>query len=255
MNEEHGSSKLANALGALAVEMQARTSRDATLQAIVHGAVEVVPGVRWAGVSLIRGRQIVPEAPTDPVVAELDQLQSSLDEGPCMSALREHHTVRIDDLATDSRWPRFASAAFARGARSMLSFQLFVRAENFGALNLYADVPHAFTDESTAVGTVFAQHAAVALAGANQRVHSKAALDSRDVIGQAKGLLMHRNKISGLQAFELLVRASQDTQLKLTEVARWVVSEHEGQIKGSDPLLDESHWAGEAGRKQSPRSL
>jgi GAF domain-containing protein len=79
----------------------------------------------------------------------------------------------------------------------MLSFRLFVIAESFGALNLYGAAPGAFTDDSITTGEILAQHAAVALAGTTAEQHFAAALASRDVIGQAKGIRMHRDNHTG----------------------------------------------------------
>ena len=228
MNAEP-SSKLAEVLGALAIELQARTDPAATLRGIVDASVDIVPGSRWAGISLIHGRRVQSEVSTDPIVTELDQLQTDLGEGPCVSALREHHTVEIEDMSTETRWPRFVRRASALGVGSILSFQLFVRSQNLGALNLYGDAPGVFTDESMFVGGVFAQHAAVAMVGSTAVSQLHAALVSRDVIGQAKGILMQRDNLTGLQAFETLTRVSQRTQVKLVDVARWLVDYHEEQ--------------------------
>jgi hypothetical protein len=102
---EESRAELAQVLGDLAIEMQAQTDTETTLHTIVRGAVNIVPGARWVGISLIQGRQVRSRAPSDPLVAELDKMQTSLNEGPCLSALREHHTVLIDDMARDTRWP------------------------------------------------------------------------------------------------------------------------------------------------------
>jgi hypothetical protein len=110
---------LAEVLGALAIQLQAQPDKAATLRGIVDAAVDVVPGARWAGISLIQGRRVHSEVPTDPIVAELDQLQTDLGEGPCISALREHHTVQIEDMSAEMRWPRFVRRATALGVRSM----------------------------------------------------------------------------------------------------------------------------------------
>jgi hypothetical protein len=104
---------------------------------------------------------------------------------------------------------------------------MFVRTENLGALNLYGDAAGAFTDESLLVGGALAQHAAVAMVGATAVSQLKSALASRDLIGQAEGVLMQRNNLTGLQAVEALTRASQTTQMTLVDVARWVVEYHE----------------------------
>ncbi len=119
------------------------------LQSIVGNAVAILAGARWAGISLITARRVIPRAPSDPLVAELDELQSSLDEGPCLDALRGHRTVHIGDMTTESRWPRFTAAAVEPGARSSLSFQLLVNSQNLGALNLYGGEPGAFDEDST----------------------------------------------------------------------------------------------------------
>lgn len=127
-------------------------------------------------------------------------------------------------MATEGRWPRFSQQASAAGAESMLSFQLFVAGDNLGALNLYARTPDAFDDESEHVGLLFASHAAVAFAGAQKQQQQLArALDARDLIGMAKGILMERYKITPDRAFAVLVRGSQANQRKLRDVAHDVV--------------------------------
>lgn len=221
---------LAETLGTLAQEMQAQTDTPATLRSIVDAAIMLVPGTRWAGISLIRKQQVIPEAPSDLLVAELDQLQTDLSEGPCLSALRDHHTIHINDMAAETRWPRFVRAATERGIRSLLAFQLFVREENLGALNLYSDGVAAFTDESVVIGELLAQHAAVAMVGAAARTQFQSALASRDAIGQAKGILMHRDRLTAFEAFELMVRTSQSLNMKVVNIAHWLIDDHEAQL-------------------------
>lgn len=230
MAHDDHADELVRVFGDLAVTLEEQSDAEATLQAIVHSSVDLVPGARWAGISMIEGRRVLPRVPTDPLVADLDQLQTTLDEGPCLDALREHHTVQIDDMTTDTRWPRFARAATERGVGSSLSFQLFVHSGTLGALNLYGGETNVFGDDSRLMGIVLAQHASVALAGAAAQSQFHLALDTRDVIGQAKGLLMQRNGVTGLQAFKMLARASQDTNRKLVDVARWLVDTHESGL-------------------------
>jgi GAF domain-containing protein len=228
--------RLARTLGDLAVRMQAQTSSEDTLHVIADAAAHIVPGARWAGISLISGRKIKAHVPTDPVVAKLDNLQSELGDGPCITALREYHTVHVADMAVDTRWPEFALLARELGVGSLMSFQLFVQRENLGALNLYGGEPGVFGSDSVEVGTILAQHAAVAMMGATNEDRFASAVASRDDIGQAKGILMHRDHLTGLQAFNVLVRASQETNMKLIDVARWLISEHEQGVRGGDVL-------------------
>jgi hypothetical protein len=120
---------------------------------------------------------------------------------------------------------------------SLLSFQLFVRSENLGTLNLYGGEPSVFSEDSLLIGGVLAQHAAVALIGSSAEQHFEAALASRDIIGQAKGMLMLlRENRTALKAFNLLIRVSQETNIKLIDVARWLVNEHESKLLGRSHL-------------------
>lgn len=230
-NQRPANIDLARVLGDLAVQLQSHLDAESTLHEIVESSVEIVPGARWAGISLVEGSQIESRAPTGPIVAALDQLQSDLNQGPCLRALREHHTVRIDDMATDERWPRFAEAARKRGVHSLLSFRMFVRGGTLGALNLYGGEAHAFDDDSISVGKVLTQHTSVALATVTAESQFRQAVGTRDVIGQAKGLLMQRNNITGQRAFRMLTKASQETNMKLVDIARWLVETHESRAQ------------------------
>lgn len=221
---------LAATLGDLAVEMQSLRSSDDVLRAIVDAAVHIVPGARWAGVSLVKRRRVEPAVLTDDVVSQLDQLQTDLGEGPLFDVIREQKTVVIDDLSIDGKWPVFVPTAIELGVHSMLVYRLFVARENLGALTLYGAAPRVFTDDSIAAGELLAQHAAVALAGSAAVEQMQIAVASRDVIGQAKGILMQRDRLTGLQAFAALTKASQETNLKLVDVARWLVGEHESSL-------------------------
>jgi hypothetical protein len=109
------------------------------------------------------------------------------------------------------------------GVRSVLSFQLYVHLDDLGALNLYSAQVDAFDDESENVGLLFAAHAAIAMAGSQKEHDLSLAVSARDVIGQAKGILMERHKITGDQAFRLLAQVSQRSNTKLGEVARYLV--------------------------------
>ncbi|WP_243789357.1 GAF and ANTAR domain-containing protein [Saccharopolyspora gloriosae] len=220
--------KLMTALSSAAQHLTgSRTgSEEETLALIVAGAIQTVPGVEHAGVSLLRADgSIVSYTPSAEAVAEVDQLQSTYREGPCVTALWDEHTVIVDDLVNETdRWPRFAPAAAAHGIGSMLSFQLFARENTLGALNLYSTEPHGFTADSQALGSLFAAHAAMALGESQHVAQLQQALTSRDVIGQAKGILMERFGLDAKEAFAMLVRSSQETNMKLVDVAGWLAN-------------------------------
>jgi hypothetical protein len=200
---------------------------DDTLDMIVKGALRAVPGATEAGISLVHRRgRIVTFAPSSAKVAELDELQAGLGEGPCIDSICDETQVSVPDLATEhARWPRFVPAALGRRMQAMLAFQLFADPGSAGALNLYASVPHAFGQLSHEVGALYASHAAIALAGAQQADHLTEAVASRDLIGRAKGVLMQRHHISEDEAFQLLARSSNDLRIKLTDLAARISGE------------------------------
>jgi hypothetical protein len=212
---------LAQVLADLARTMQRQNDAASVMQIIVDTAAGTVPGAEEASISLVHNRRrVVSAAATSERARRFDDLQQETHQGPCLDAMYEHETVRVDDLATDARWPELSRSAGAElGMASMLCFQLFVHGGDLGALNLLARPPRAFTDESERVGLLFASHAAIAVADAQDLDHVSTALGSRDVIGQAKGILMERYKITPEMAFALLAKTSQDTNRKLHDVA------------------------------------
>jgi hypothetical protein len=156
------------------------------------------------------------------VARRFDEVQDETGQGPCMDSMYDHETIRVDDLAAEERWPELTRRMAETGVASMLCVQMFVDGDDMGALNLLARRPGAFTDESERIGLVFASHAAVAVAQAGKLNHLGVALASRDVIGQAKGVLMERYKITPDQAFAFLAKASQDTNRKLNDIAEYL---------------------------------
>ena len=169
---------------------------------------------------------------SDDLVHAIDQQQYTIGQGPCLTATTAREpVVRVDDLVSDTRWPEFAEATVGLVVRSMLSFQLYTdtRIDNsararsetttLGALNVYAAQAHAFTDDSVHMGALIATHAAVAANAVTTIAHLRSALASRDVIGQAKGILMERHKIAPQEAFHQLITASQHHHRKLRDVA------------------------------------
>ena len=212
--------ELAGRLSDLARELQQEQDTDTLLTDIVHAALDLIPHVAEASVSLVMGRRTVQSrAASSELPRKVDALQSATGQGPCIDAAYEERIVRVPDMSREERWPDFARAAYDAGARSMLSFQLFVKGDNLGALNLYGEDVEVFEEESEQVGLLVAAHAAIAFSDSQEISQLTQALDTRDLIGQAKGILMERFKISSQQAFHILARASSDSNLKLRAVA------------------------------------
>ena len=214
---------VAQALRDVARSLEAEPDLKHVLAAIVASVTDTVPGAEQAGVSLYEHKLLQTVASTSDVTDRINTIEHELDEGPCLQALLDHRSYRIDDTSTDTRWPRFAAAAEAHGVRSMLGYKLFTTGRTLGTLDLYSSIPNAFDAESEVVGEVFAAHAAIALLGSTQQAEWQTALNSRDTIGMAKGILMHRERLSDVQAFNLLVSTSQNANIKLHDLAVWLI--------------------------------
>lgn len=206
-----------------------RSIRDleGTLGQIVASAVETVPGVDAGSISIIEHGQIETRHPTRENIRKLDQTQSEIHEGPCITAIEdppENGLVIAHDLAgaDAERWPHYAPRAVDAGFRALTSVQLSTDGGVRAALNLYSEAPNALDEHSLIVAGLFGVQAALLLYGSAQARHLQRAVDSRDLIGRAKGILMERFKVDDDGAFQMLVKSSQDTNMKLTSVAQWL---------------------------------
>lgn len=146
-----------------------------------------------ATVAYVPGRRRVePRAATEDLPQQVDEMQDRVQEGPCLDAVGAQETVRVDDMRTETRWPRFATGTAELGVLSSPSLQSFVEGDDFGAPDRYARQPHAFGEEPEDVGLLLAAHAVVAVAGVRTEEHLRRAVSSPDLIGQAEGIRMER---------------------------------------------------------------
>ncbi|MBW0104379.1 GAF and ANTAR domain-containing protein [Pseudonocardia sp. KRD291] len=214
---------------------------ETTLGQIVVSAVDTVPGADAGGVSMTEDGHVGSRVPTNEDIRKLDQMQSQLHEGPCITALAdppEDGVVHAPDLAAApdaDRWPHFGPLAVEQGYRSMLSTQLGTTGGIRAALNLYSHEPDAFDDASRTVAGLFGVQAAILIYGVSHAAQLQQAIGTRDVIGQAKGILMERFDVDDDHAFQMLVRSSQETNLKLVDVARWLASPAGRERSGIPP--------------------
>ena len=222
--------RLAETFGAIARTLAADDDVQVTLDTIVALAVETLDNCEFAGISLVEGREFSSPALSNEVPRVVDHIQAELGEGPCIDAIRDHEVFQTGDLAAELRWPLFSKRANAEtGVNSILSIRLFIENDTMGSLNLYSTRRDAFDDNDVALGSVFAVHAAVAMASARRNQNLLRMAESRDLIGRAKGILMARQHVSNDQAFELLRRASQRLNVKLNQIAEQIVSKTESE--------------------------
>jgi GAF domain-containing protein len=142
-----------------------------------------------------------------------------------LDAACEHQTLRVDDLNDERRWPKFSDEAVAiTPIRSILSVPLFTHHHSKAALNLYADQPYAFGAEGELIGLAFASDVETVLEVGRREKRYRKALTNRDLIGQAKGILMERFAVDPVTAFSLLAQLSKDRRQPVSAVARGLVS-------------------------------
>jgi GAF domain-containing protein len=206
-----------------------------TLDRICLLAVQTIDACEAAGVSIATKTLVSSHATTDEIPRLVDAIQSETQEGPCVDAIREHQVFVTGSLSQERRWPHFSQRAHqATGVESILSLRLFAEEDTMGALNLYSTHTDAFDDQDVAVGSVFAAHAAVALANAHRKANLESKALTRDIIGMAKGIIMARQHVSEDEAFDVLRRASQRMNVKLRELAVRVVHP---ESPGANPKL------------------
>jgi GAF domain-containing protein len=191
---------------------------------IVDEAVRLVPAARHAGVIVLDPeRNLRTVYASGPVPRHLDELQMAMGTGPCLTAARKQIVVRMHDIGADTRWPEFCRSAKDCEVGSMLCVPLFVDDRMLGTLSFYGERPDAFREGAEPVARMLATLSAVALADSFHRARIERALGNRDLIGQAKGILMCRHGVRADEAFEMLRSYSQRTNRKLVVVAEQVV--------------------------------
>ena len=207
------------------------TDSDTVIAELAENAAVEVPGAQYAGVTITRNaKHIDTPAATHKWPILLDEIQQRHREGPCLTAAWEEKTIHVADLETDERFPLYARDVLAQSPiRSVMAFQLFIAGETMGALNVYAEQAHAFGAETKTIGLIFAAHSSVAWNAARRDDQFKRALASRDVIGQAKGMIMERYRVDAVRAFELLRKLSQDSNVPLMQVATELVAKAQSE--------------------------
>jgi hypothetical protein len=230
---------LAGQLGELTRTLLNTSTVAEALERIVLATRRAIPSADLVSVTLRapEGRYFTP-AETDPIADELDQIQYELSEGPCVDAARiPGPAVAVSgDLGDEPSWPKFGRAAAERGFHSIVATALLPDSrppQLVGALNVYSRERFGLTDLDRDVALLLASHGSLALANvqanstaALQATHLRRAIESRDIIGQAKGILMNRRGVDADEAFAILRRVSQDLNVKLADLARTVTERH-----------------------------
>ena len=225
---------------------------DSTLDRIARLAAELLPQADAASITISEAggpartvSSTEPEAPLKApgqiTVAELDAGQNRLDEGPCLTAMRDRQTIQIDSMRTEIRWQGFCRLALAAGIESVLAVPLgdeSVEAPR-GAISFFARTPYVFTEADRSAASRFSDQAGIAAANAAAFADLQAdrallarrledALHSRAVIDQAVGILIERERLGPEEAFQMLRSASQKLNVKLRMIAAEIVESAAG---------------------------
>jgi transcriptional regulator with GAF, ATPase, and Fis domain len=201
------------------------------LDILLKISISAVPGVQGASISQVLGdsERLETSNASSPEIRFVDEGQYQDGDGPCVEAIRSGHEVRVS-LPMD-RSPTFAARARRAGVSSVLSLPLQVQTRTTGDLNLYSIGGAAVSEAGSQMARALAEQAAMVLANAGAlasaelaKQHLEEALNTRDLIGQAKGILMARQGVTAQEAFDVLRRASQRSGRKLRDIAVEVAS-------------------------------
>ena len=223
MSADHS---IARAVAESARAMNEPDTLDGALDAIVNAARASVPGFDGVSISVLRrDGSMETVAGSDQLPWMLDDIQYELQQGPCVDSLRGQPVVFAEHLRHRQEWPEYVPRAVEHGVRAQLGLQLHVGGEVLGGLNLYSTTQEVIEPDAREVAEPFAIHATLALARAQKIDQLQAAIESRQVVGQAVGMLMERYQLSDERAFQFLVRASSTGGLKLRDIAQEMVDD------------------------------
>jgi GAF domain-containing protein len=210
------------------------TDLDGVLTRIAELAKATLPGAAEVSVTLVRGTGAHTATFTGDLALELDEGQYDQGTGPCLEAAEAaggEEVISVPDMATEDRWPGWVRRAHEAGVHSSLAIGLPLQEGVSGALNIYGARANVFDQDAIALAQTFARYAAVALGNAHLydstatlAEHMKAAMASRAVIEQAKGIIMGQQRCDADQAFAILTKISQDSNRKVRDVAAALVA-------------------------------
>ena len=228
---------LAAALAQAARTIGRSQTVEETLQTIVETAQMSLPGFDHVGISTVdRKGKITTRAATGPLVWELDTLQYTLDEGPCVDSVRGAEMVQAAWIQHNRRWLRYVPQAVDLGLQSQLAVRLHLDREGtVGGLNMYSTSSEQIDPNAIAMADLFATHAALALGKVRALHDLDQALRTRETIGKAIGLIMARYHLDEGAAFAFLARTSSHSNTKIRDVAAQMLEDHNSAADGKPP--------------------
>jgi GAF domain-containing protein len=241
--EDDNLASLSASLSAMASAILGEESLAGTLDLVVSLALSALPGLYGASVTLsAASRALRTLSATSSSIQDIDARQYEAKRGPCVEASATGIVQRASGPAVIERWPEFGAATTEHGIASVLSIPLTIPERTVGALNLYGRAEDTFGEPETRIATAFARHAAAVLTNAVSIADAEAtnrhlsdALATRQLIGQAMGIIMARQRCTTDHAFDVLRRASQRTNRKLRDIALEIVRSTEPGAPSGGP--------------------
>jgi GAF domain-containing protein len=224
--------ELAGLFASLSGMLLTRQTVETALAQITSLAVDTIPKTSGAGISLLdqSGRRIT-SAATEPLVAQLDDLQYELNQGPCLTAWNDQLVIRADELADETRWAAWSSRAAELGMHSVLSAPLTTADRAIGAMKVYSTEIGAYDEKDEELLRRLADQAAIFVAhvqtaDAAERVSDrlKDTLHSREVIATARGMVMSQRQLDREAAYRYLIYRSEQESRPLRELAEHMVA-------------------------------
>jgi GAF domain-containing protein len=225
----HPSRSLVEAFREMAASVHSSEDYEDTLARISSTAARTLAGCDAASVSTVEAGGPVSHGVTDELAGRGDAIQYEEDEGPCLDAAMRERWIYTPDMARAERWPTSSRRLVEElGVRSMLSCRLALEAapaQTLGGLNLYSRRPDAFSDEDQLLAILLASLGAVVVDASKQQANLRAAIESRQVIGEAIGILRAQGSVDRDEAFAMLSSASQRMNVKLRDLARQIADQ------------------------------
>ncbi|MPQ99567.1 ANTAR domain-containing protein [Modestobacter sp. I12A-02628] len=193
---------------------------ECTRRAVLDHVLQAVPGAQHSSLTTTAARRSQGDTmSSSAAAADLAALQRRSGEGPVLDCIRAEAEVYTRDLHADQRWPLLARRAARGAAHSLLTFRLEHEGQRLGALSMHSDRSDAFGTDARELAGQLAARAATGLGNAQLRRALHRAVASRDVIGQAKGILMARHGLTADQAFDVLAQVSQQRNTPVVDLA------------------------------------
>jgi ANTAR domain/GAF domain len=224
--EAQPSQPLIEAFQEMAAHVHASEDHEDTFRRITATAINTITGCDAASISTIEAGKPVTHGSTGELATRGDLVQYAENEGPCLDAAMRERWIYIPDMAKAGKWPQSSRRLVDElGVGSMLSCRLALDAapnQTLGGINLYSRARHGFTDGDQMLALLLSSLGAVVVDASRQQSHLRAAIESRQLIGEAIGILRAQSGVSSEEAFQILSKASQRMNVKLRDVAKQI---------------------------------